>query len=519
MKKYIFLLLAFNFLLVESTYSQVFAGSGYSGLYISDPNVNLSVSTVGNTVSGMIDLNCDSFADIRVDLHRGATMVDAPNTAYLFVLNPAFEICGDTGLTLLRNVNYFNFGDSLICPSSSYWANDTIYKLGNFGCMDCTGPFSVSNLFIAYRNISTSQIGWIKISFDLNDPSPIELTIPEALSPCISTSLISIGASTCGVFTYTYTITPPSCDGACNGSISITSLSGGTPSYFYNWAPGSPTGDGTPTISNLCSSLYTLNFMDVMGNFCTDSFNLPNGPQLIYALTVSDVSCFGVCDGAVSVTVTGGTGPYYYSWCNGSTTPSNSMLCPGSCPVTITDNNGCEAIDTAFITEPAPIQVTETVTNASCSSCCDGSIQLTPYTGIPPFTYDWFPGSPIGDGTPMISSLCPYDYSYCVTDMNGCQLCDSVIISFTLTVMNSEPEDVYNIFPNPANSFIDIETEGINVFKSCIVSLFDVMGNLILEERIMQNKIRIILPEISNGIYFILFKNEDKITCKKLVKQ
>ena len=89
-------------------------------------------------------------------------------------------------------------------------------------------------------------------------------------------------------------------------------------------------------------------------------------------------------------------------------------------------------------------------------------------------------------------------------------------LCFTTDVKETEKiKDEFNIYPNPANNFIDVETE----FKNYSVSVFDDMGNLILKEKTNQNKTRIDLSSFSNGIYFIQLQSNDKLVSKKFIKE
>jgi len=81
------------------------------------------------------------------------------------------------------------------------------------------------------------------------------------------------------------------------------------------------------------------------------------------------------------------------------------------------------------------------------------------------------------------------------------------------TIQIGFPE--FNIYPNPANDFIDIETD----FRNCYFSVFDVTGKLILREKIVQNKTRIDLSNYSNGLYFIQLQSDEKQISKKFIKQ
>ncbi len=76
-------------------------------------------------------------------------------------------------------------------------------------------------------------------------------------------------------------------------------------------------------------------------------------------------------------------------------------------------------------------------------------------------------------------------------------------------------ENEFLIYPNPANSFIDIETE----FKNYSISVFDNMGKLILKEETNQNEIRIDISSFSTGIYFIQLQSNHKLVSKKFIKE
>ena len=178
------------------------------------------------------------------------------------------------------------------------------------------------------------------------------------------------------------------------------------------------------------------------------------GPSMTFTITVNPMltvtvgsivpaSC-GVCNGSVTATGSGGAPPYVYNWVPGfSTTPSATGLCTGTYTVTLTDGNGCVGTATAFIPNISGLTSTTSATPTGCT-LCNGSANVTPTGGTGPYTYDWTPGSPAGDGTPSISALCAGNYTITVTDSSGCASTSvaNVVLSSPVIATASSTSDV-----------------------------------------------------------------------------
>lgn len=521
MKKITFLTLIANILLIGTVSSQIIAGSASAGLIISNPNVSLSNPSMSSTVADVVDLNCDNIPDMKVELYKGATAIDGANYAWLYILNPAYEICSDTGAFSFLTPKYYNLADTLNCSGSYSWNNDTLYHLGNYGCMLCPGPYSISSQYIAYKNTSTSQTGWIKISFNLIDgggfTTPVTLSIPEVLSPCTNTEVeySNSGTDTCGVFTYSYNITSPSCAGSCDGSIIITGLTGGTPAYNYNWS-GSPTGDSTASIIGLCSGFYSLDISDAIGNSCSAfyAFSVPAPSPITYSISVTNVSCYGAADGIICFTgVSGGTAPYIYEWGTGAITSTSCSygVLPGSYTICITDGNGCQVCTTVVVLEPLPIQAVETIENATCFGCCDGDVQLALSGGTGAYYVSFTPSATPG-------TFCPGTYNYCVTDANGCNYCDSVIVSFPSAINDNELNNLLSIYPNPNDGAFVINFSSTISMSEITIEILNLLGEKVSSS--VKNKNSLIadikLSDLSNGLYFVHVNYDGRSIIKKI---
>lgn len=488
-------------------YSQIIAGNTSSGLTISNPAINFSVATIYGSSTKLVDLDCDSVADISVELFKGPTAIDGSNYAFLHVLNPLFKICADTVNMQPRHANYFNLADTIVCPTTANWYNDANIQLGNYGCMSCTGPFSVTNSYLGYKNTTTSQIGWIKLSFNLIDGGagtlPITFSIPEILSPCVTTS-VSVAATptytgsgvvTCGTFTYNYAIQRPTCFGSCNGSISISNLTGGTGPYTFVWNT-TPSQTGL-NANNLCSGTYSLNITDASGNTCTSVFTILNPIPITFSLTATNVSCYGGANGSACATnIMGGNSVYTYMWVPaGGTMPCTNNLAGGVYYFCVKDVNNCQVCSSVTVNQPSPIQVSETTTHASCVTCCDGNSQLQISGGMPAYSTNYSPSAP----------SCPGIYTYSITDVNGCNYMDSVLISYPIVtgLAKYNSEAMFDVFPNPSKGNFEIKNFN-NEISSLKIKVVDIYGKCVFSSvSEMQNKKLLLNLNIADGIYFL----------------
>ncbi len=214
-----------------------------------------------------------------------------------------------------------------------------------------------------------------------------------------------------------------SCNGGSNGTATV-SVTGGTPGYTYSWSPSGGTG---ATASGLVAGTYTVTITDA--NLCqtTRSFTITQPAPFDVATSQTNVLCNGGTTGTATVTVSGATGPYTYSWApSGGTGATASGLAAGTYTVTITDANTCQTTRNFTITQPAALTATTTQTNILCNGGATGSASVTVSGGTATYTYLW---SPSGGTGATASGLTAGNYSVLITDANGCTLTQN----FTLT--------------------------------------------------------------------------------------
>ncbi len=247
---------------------------------------------------------------------------------------------------------------------------------------------------------------------------------------CIGIFTIPISNPT-GPSGVTATVNDATCFGACDGNANVIPI-GGTPSYNYNWGGGQT----DSTITGQCAGTYNLTITDALNCVLNTFVVIGEADSITENLVTTNTSCNTTCDGTASVTPSGGTAPYTYSWSNGSTSSSTSGLCAGAASVTITDFSGCSKTVNFTITSPNALSISTTSTDALCNGSCDGTATVNPVDGTFPYTYQW--NDPLSQTTPVANGLCVGSYDITVTDNNGCSATETVIIGEPSLILANE---------------------------------------------------------------------------------
>ncbi len=188
------------------------------------------------------------------------------------------------------------------------------------------------------------------------------------------------------------------------------------------------------TGTNLNEGLFVSNGQSIISNL-EFSVNAPiaslsatiTEPDLLETTyTKTDILCNGDGNGAIDISVVGGTVPYTYAWSNSQTTEDISGLNGGFYTVTVTDANNCENVVTIEIIEPDALAISEAITNVTCNAGTDGEIDITVTGGVTPYTYAWSNNATSED----LTGLTAGDYSVTITDDNACEI-TSVLFEVT----------------------------------------------------------------------------------------
>lgn len=154
------------------------------------------------------------------------------------------------------------------------------------------------------------------------------------------------------------------------------------------------------------------------------------------------ILCHGQAAATLSVTATGGTLPYTYSWSpSGGTSDVASNLAAGVYTCVVTSASSATTMSTYTVTEPAALSSTLSAqVNVSCFNGSNGSATYTVNGGTAPYTYTW---SPSGGNAAAATNLSAGTYTLAMTDANNCTLSSSLSITqpaaVSLTATASSP--------------------------------------------------------------------------------
>ncbi|MEN9340518.1 MAG: hypothetical protein RIQ62_1830 [Bacteroidota bacterium] len=254
---------------------------------------------------------------------------------------------------------------------------------------------------------------------------------------------------------------PVSCNGGNNGSLSVIG-SGGSGSFTYSLMPGGIS-NSSGSFSGLSAALYTITISDA--NACTKTTTasiLQPNPLTLSTPVSTPVSCWGMANGLLSTQALGGNGSYQYIITPGANmngTGSFSGLSANTYTISVSDLLGCSATTSGVITQPTVLQFsTCLLTNPSCNTIQNGSIQYSAIGGSAPYQYALNAGAYTGSGS--FSSLSNGTYTLHIKDNQGC-VKDSIVQLtpiYNVTITNNSVQNV--LCKNGNTGFISLSGNG-----------------------------------------------------------
>lgn len=251
---------------------------------------------------------------------------------------------------------------------------------------------------------------------------------------CSTSTTVIVNQPTQVIWT-SATFVSPTCNGLIDGSITVAAT-GGVGTITYLLLPNG-TSNTSGIFNNINANTYTVNATDANGCSISTVITVTQPPVLtITNLASTPPSCIPGNDGTITITVTGGTGPYNYNIGAGNQLANNfTGLAGGTYTIVVTDANNCTLTNVVSLTNPgAPVVSNVTPVNASCNGSNDGSITIVTTGGNAPITYTLQPGG-ISNITGIFTGLGPNTYTINVSDANGCTTVATATITAPASIL------------------------------------------------------------------------------------
>ena len=218
-----------------------------------------------------------------------------------------------------------------------------------------------------------------------------------------------------------YTLIEIDCFENCNASITTTIIQAQEPITF-TWSDVNGIISNANFIENICAGTYDLVVSDGNGCEYIETFIIEEPEEMEVLEDITNVSCNGLAEGSILLTVSGGSAPYSTSLPSTEPNPGEFLLdnlIAGTYTVDVTDDEGCVVSVPFDVTEPELLQVDLSFEDPICFGQPSGSITLIVSGGSAPYSIEWVE---LGVFDELSQSDLPSgDYNILITDTKGCE--------------------------------------------------------------------------------------------------
>jgi hypothetical protein len=303
------------------------------------------------------------------------------------------------------------------------------------GNSNCTDTSAVSVSAITIGGVPPYSFQWNSGDTSRTLVNPVQgdytLTVTDANQCHVEAGSIKVRERIPPLLLDTFSIEAVSCFGQQDASLTAQ-VSGGSGLYRYHFSAGLADSirRTTYTLAGLPhSSLYSVTITDLVSGCSVQAEREAIQPLPLYITrdSVRAVDCAGSSDGAIFVSIYGGTAPYTTVWTNsqGDTVSLAQQLMQAAdttYTLWVSDAKGCNVsmTDSSLYTLGIPIELVDSLTLLRSPACRfepTGSIDLFIQGGQPPYQYTWSNGQITED----LINIPAGSYQLTVTDQAGCR--------------------------------------------------------------------------------------------------
>ncbi|MFV5688058.1 PKD domain-containing protein [Flavobacterium sp. ZT3R25] len=382
------------------------------------------------------------------------------------IVNKSAVLCSGTAFTITPD----NSSGDIVPVGTTYTWTTPVINPSNAVNGAVVGTIPQNNISQTLINTTTSPA---TVTYTVTPTSGtcvgINFTIVVTVNPSISPNSI---------------LTNNTCFGINNGSIQ-TNLTGGIPftvgvPYVVSWVGPNGFTSSATSISNLSPGDYTLSVLDNGGCPFSKIYKITEPDAIVITTDLEkDITCFGNVNGAIAITITGGTINYKYAWTKDNLPFANtedlSNLSPGIYTVSVSDSNNCGPVTTTFTIKEPPVLVLNLVsqTNVLCFGTATGAIAINVMGGTPiqispgvfDYNYAWTGPNGFTSSNKNLSSILAGTYDLTVTDNSGCAKKLSVLVTQSSEITIKATTTVINCYGDNNASISLVVSGGIAPYK------------------------------------------------------
>ncbi len=321
----------------------------YSGM-LTCTNQLLDISGTGSTSNGTINYNWQDVNQNEIGTTE-TLQVSNPGTYHLIVTDQDNGCFAQTTFEITQDIE---------SPIAQANVNTQLHCNLSELNLDGSGSAAGANITYFWSTQDGNILGDVSIQNPLvNTAGEYNLIVTNTTNGCTNTASVEVLQLNEPTLSLNL-LNNVSCFAGIDGSASIN-INGGAAPISYLWSNGATSLEN----NNLSAGIYSLTATDAVG--CEDQFEIIISQPEDISIQINGVDhniCPNDTQGAVDISVSGGSGAYTYLWSNGVTTPNIENLESGIYTLLVTDQAACEKMEIIEVTASdliAPILITQDI--------------------------------------------------------------------------------------------------------------------------------------------------------------
>ena len=390
----------------------------------------LTTDVTVSVVDGNAPFTYEIIAPTAVNNGNSDTFTGLAPGTYTFLVTDAKGCTIQEDFTI-DDITPINVTAQIVSDEVCFGANDgsLSFTVSNF-----TGTYNYQVLNAAATVVDSGTSSNTTETITGLAPDNYTIVITDNAYPfCTDTSNVVTIAGPTAALDFTTTLSPVTCIDDAVLTVNATDGWGG---YTYQLDNTATAGIDFPytnnnTFAGLTAGTYDIFVQDARGCIETQSITI-SAPVLPTVTIAADTFCYDATTGVtITATAAGGNSPFEYSLNAGAFQPANTFtgLAPGSYTVEVRDDFGCTATSNTIVINDALTASAVLTKDLDCSPTPDAVIDITANDGYPGYTYEvsFNSGAFTTIAGPNFTTSNPGDYTFRVTDTQGCQFLTNTV--------------------------------------------------------------------------------------------